>query len=88
MVKGNRGRGHLFQGNKGQILVEQRQHWGTENIRKSEQGTGPAIYLSGAREQPPLPWEGLTYLVGLSTMALDLRSSERSLGRDSPETAA
>ena len=51
------------QGNKGKILRgtgEQRQYWGTGNIRKQifgEQGNKP-IYFRGAKEQVP-PLEGL-----------------------------
>ena len=48
---GNRGKGYLFQGNKGQILritEEQRQYWGTGNIRKQIfdfRGTGEQANL-------------------------------------------
>ena len=57
------------QGNKGQILRgtgEQRQYWGTENIRKTfdfggEQGNKP-IYFRRTREQvPPPPLGGPQY---------------------------
>ena len=50
-VLGNRGKGYLFQGNKGQILRgtgEQRQYWGTGNIRKQIfdfRGTGEQANL-------------------------------------------
>ena len=55
-------------GNKCQILRgtgEQRQYWGTGNIRKQifgEQGNNP-IYFRGTREQvpPPPPCESLNY---------------------------
>ena len=55
-------KGHLFQGNKGQILRgtgEQKQYWGTVNIRKQifafgEQGNKP-IYFRGTGT----PWEVL-----------------------------
>ena len=45
------GGGHLFEGNKGQILRKQRQYWGTGNTRKQffdfwEQGNKP-IYFKG-----------------------------------------
>ena len=69
-VLGNRGNGAFIsgeQGNKGQILRgtgEQRQYWGTGNIRKQilifgEQGN-KAFYFRGTREQVP-PWQGLVY---------------------------
>ena len=58
MVKGNRGKGHLFQGNKGQILVEQRQYWGTENIRKSEQGNRPGNLFQRNKRTAPAPLGG------------------------------
>ena len=59
-VLGNRGKGYLFEGNKGQILRgtgEQRQYWGTGNIIKQifdfgEQEKKP-IYFRGTREQVP-----------------------------------
>ena len=69
---GNRGKRVFIlgeQGNKGQILRgtgEQRQYWGTENIKKQIfdfWGTGnKPIYFRGTREQipPPPTWEGLT----------------------------
>ena len=60
---GNRGKGYLFQGNKGQILRgtgEQRQYWGTWNIRKQIfdfQGTGEQANLfqgnKGTGTPPP-----------------------------------
>ena len=55
-------KGHLFQGNKGQILrgtEEQKKYLGTGNIRKQifdfwEQGNKP-IYFRGTTEQVPAP---------------------------------
>ena len=62
-VLGNRGKGHLFQGNKGQILrgtEEQKKIFGNREHKKFffsifwEQGNKP-IYFRGTREQvPPL----------------------------------
>ena len=50
-VLGNRGKWHKFQGNKGRILRgtgEQRQYWGTGNMRKEifDFG-GPIQFISG-----------------------------------------
>ena len=52
---GERGKGHLFQGNKGQIVRgkgEQRQYWGTGNIRK----LATCNLFQG---NSYTPWEGL-----------------------------
>ena len=59
---GTEEKGYLFQGNKGQILRgmgEQRQYWGTGNIRKQIfDFWGTSQFIS--REQgPPPPLEGL-----------------------------
>ena len=59
------------QGNTGQILRgtgEQRQYWGTGNIKSKfsiygEQGNKP-IYFRGTREQVP-PWEGLINILNI-----------------------
>ena len=62
----NRGKGYLFQGNKDQILIgtgEQRQYWGTGNIRKQIfdfRGTGEQANLfQGNKGTGTPPWEGL-----------------------------
>ena len=64
-ILGNKGKRHLFQGNKGQLLGGsgiQKQYWGTGNTRTvsifREQGIKP-IYFRGTREQVPTFWEGL-----------------------------
>ena len=58
-------KGYLFQGNKGQILRgtgEQRQYWGTGNIRKqifNFVGTGEQANLFHGNKGTGTPWEGL-----------------------------
>ena len=60
---GEREQGHLFQGNKGQIFRgtgEQKQYWGTWNIRKqifNFWGTWEQANLFQGNRYPP--WEGL-----------------------------
>ena len=61
---GEQGKCHLFQGNRGikaKFRGEQRQYWGTGNIRKQklrEQRSKP-IYFRGTRKHVPIPLTGL-----------------------------
>ena len=52
-------KGHLFKGNKGQFGGEQRQYWGTGNIRKQVFDFGgageQANLFQGTKEQVPPP---------------------------------
>ena len=63
-VLGNMGKGHLFKGNKGQMVRgtrEQRQYWGTGKTNFQILGNKP-IYFRGTREQvPPPPGRDYTY---------------------------
>ena len=65
---GEQGKWHLFQGNRGRkakFRGEQRQYWGTGDIRKQnlrKQRNKP-IYFRGTWKDEP-PWEGFAYHLG------------------------